>query len=367
MASSRQIYQPIHPDFLVKLLPEYVEFHNANTAFFPAVHQVPWDPAVRKGAPVMGGSEPLKVGNVKDVPLSKCTMRIFTPEGTAPAEGWPVFLFFHGGQSYLFQAWFAGLITTAGGWTLGNVDTENAFSTNMCKHASCVVVSVDYRLGPEEPYPAAVEDAEEALHWVYTQGKAQLGVNVNKIAVGGSSSGGNLAAIVTHKAALASPPIALTFQLLVVPVVDNTASPSGVPYASWIENANTPSLVPEKMIWYRQQYSPNEADWTKWDNSPIFAPEEAFKKSPPAWIAIAELDILRDEALAYAEKLKKAGVEVETKIYKGSPHPIMAMDGMVLLIYSLSLTDLFYSGWDSPTIRLVSDAAEALKKAFESL
>ncbi len=97
MASSRQIYQPIHPDFLVKLLPEYVEFHNANTAFFPAVHQVPWDPAVRKGAPVMGGSEPLKVGNVKDVPLSKCTMRIFTPEGTAPAEGWPVFLFFHGG------------------------------------------------------------------------------------------------------------------------------------------------------------------------------------------------------------------------------------------------------------------------------
>ncbi|THH01789.1 hypothetical protein EW026_g949 [Hermanssonia centrifuga] len=330
MASSRQIYQPIHPDFLVKLLPEYVEFHNANTAFFPAVHQVPWDPAVRKGAPVMGGSEPLKVGNVKDVPLSKCTMRIFTPEGTAPAEGWPVFLFFHGG-----------------GWTLGNIDTENAFSTNMCKHASCVVVSVDYRLGPEEPYPAAVEDAEEALHWVYTQGKAQLGVNVSKIAVGGSSSsGGNLAAIITHKAALASPPIALAFQLLVVPVVDNTASSSGVPYASWTENANTPSLVPEKMIWYRQQYSPNEADWTKWDNSPIFAPEEAFKKSPPAWIAIAELDILRDEALAYAEKLKKAGVEVETKIYKGSPHPIMAMD---------------------VGKQLVSDAAEALKKAFESL
>lgn len=112
----------------------------------------------------------------------------------------------------------------------------------------------------------------------------------------------------------------------VVPVVDNTADING-PYASWRENANTVSLLPEKMLWYRNNYSPNKADWTNWDNSPIFAPEEAFRKAINAWIAVAELDILRDEGIAYGEKLRKGGAEVDIKVYKGAPHPIMAMDG----------------------------------------
>ena len=77
---------------------EYVDFHNANTAFVPSIETVPWNPDVRKGAPVMGGSEPLQVGAVRDIPLSKCTMRTFTPEGAPPAQGWPAFIFFHGGD-----------------------------------------------------------------------------------------------------------------------------------------------------------------------------------------------------------------------------------------------------------------------------
>ena len=137
-----------------------------------------------------------------------------------------------------------------------------------------------------------------------------------------NDSGGNLAAILTHKAAFAKPRIPLVFQLLVVPVTDNTAFS-----ASWTSNANTPALSPAKMRWFRQNYTPNEADWKKWDNSPLFAPDEGFKNAPPAWIGVAELDILRDEGLAYAEKLKEAGIDVEVKVYKGSPHPIMAMDG----------------------------------------
>jgi acetyl esterase/lipase len=132
----------------------------------------------------------------------------------------------------------------------------------------------------------------------------------------------------THKAALANPPIPLVFQLLVVPVTDNTAGPADDRYPSWKECANTLALVPKKMLWFKNNYSPNEADWSKWDNSPIFAPEETFKKAPPAWIGVAELDILRDEGLAYGEKLRQAGVPVETKVYEGAPHPIMAMDGM---------------------------------------
>ncbi|CAL1695697.1 unnamed protein product [Somion occarium] len=306
----RKAWQPIHPDFLPKLLPEYIKHHNATTLWSPSVHQIPWDPSFRQNPPVAGGSTPLKVGSVKDLPFSKCKVRVFTPEGNPPEGGWPVLIYFHGG-----------------GWCLGDVNTENAFSTNACKRANCVVVSVDYRLGPEIQYPAAVEDAEETLNWVFKNGASELGINATKIAVGGSSSGGNLAAIITHKAALSNPPIPLTFQVLIVPVVDNTASTNGVPHASWKENENTPALSPEKMIWFRANYMPNEADWPKWDSSPIFAPAELFAKAPAAWIGVAELDILRDEGLAYGEKLKEAGVDVEIKIYKGAPHPIMAQDG----------------------------------------
>lgn len=91
------------------------------------------------------------------------------------------------------------------------------------------------------------------------------------------------------------------------------------------------------MTWFKNNYLPNKEDWSKWDASPLFAPDELFRKSPPAWIGVAQLDVLRDEGIAYSEKLKENGVEVELAIYKGAPHPIMAMDGM-----SLSLSQLPY-------------------------
>lgn len=145
------------------------------------------------------------------------------------------------------------------------------------------------------------------------------------------TSGGNLAAVVTHKAHQNEPPIPLVFQLLVVPVTDNTAGTDGTPYASWAENANTPALNPGRMIWFRDNYTPNIADRSKWDNSPILAPEEWFKKVPKAWIGVAERDLLRDEGIAYGEKLRAAGVEVDIQIYRDAPHPIMAQDGYVLI------------------------------------
>jgi len=329
----RKVLQPIHPEFVPKLLPEYVAHHNATTAFVPPIYTVPWDPAVRTKPAVAGGSEPLKVGDVKDISLSHCAMRVFTPEGLKPPDGWPVFIFFHGG-----------------GWCLGNIGSENSFSTRMCKNANCVVVSVDYRLGPEQPYPAAVEDSWESLQWVYNQGKSEIGIDVKKIAVGGSSSGGNLAAVVTHKASQASPPIPLIFQLLVVPVTDNTAGTDGVPYPSWLENANTPALDPGRMLWFRDHYLPNVADRSKWDNSPMFAPDDWFAQAPKAWVGVAERDILRDEGIAYGEKLKQAGVEVEIQVYKDAPHPIMAQDGVLEV-----------------GRQLVADAGAALAKAFQSL
>lgn len=136
----------------------------------------------------------------------------------------------------------------------------------------------------------------------------------------GMCSGANLAAVVTHKAALAEPRILLLFQLLIVPVVDNTASVEDHRYASWYENRNTAMLTPERMLWFRRNYLPHDEDLTKWESSPVFAPSESFKHVPDAWIAVSDLDILRDEGIAYGDLIERAGHKVEIKLYKGAPH-----------------------------------------------
>ena len=89
----------------------------------------------------------------------------------------------------------------------------------------------------------------------------------------------------------------------------------------------TPWLSPERMLWFRHNYLPNQEDWTKWDASPFLAPDDLLSKIPKAWIGVAELDILRDEGIQYGARLSKVGIEVEIDLYKGAPHPIMAMDG----------------------------------------
>ena len=98
--AEQQVHQPIHPDILKRLDPEYAAFHNANILHQVPLHLLPWDPAVRKGNPVNGASEPLKVGSVQDIPLSKFSIRVFTPEGSAPEAGWPVLIYFHGGKDH---------------------------------------------------------------------------------------------------------------------------------------------------------------------------------------------------------------------------------------------------------------------------
>ena len=142
-----------------------------------------------------------------------------------------------------------------------------------------------------------------------------------------AQSGGNLAAVLTHKAALMTPPVPLIFQLLVVPVTDNTASSTEGVYPSWSENIKTCGLVPDRMLWFRNLYLPNGADRTRWDNSPMFAPDESFQNVPNAWIGVCERDILRDEGVFYGEKLRKFGRKAEVVVYPNAPHAILAMDG----------------------------------------
>ncbi|KAG6844655.1 hypothetical protein H0H87_005106 [Tephrocybe sp. NHM501043] len=299
-------HQPLHLSIIGRLDPEYIEFHNSTLQYIVPPHTLVWDPAIRDAPVVPGGAPSLEVARTQDFDLTYTKIRTFTPKGEVPEGGWPVFIFFHGG-----------------GWTLGNIASETSFSTHMAVGAHCIVISVDYRLAPEHPYPAAVVDAIDSLDWVLLHGRINLNINTSRIAVGGSSSGGNLAAILALKAAERTPPIPLVFQLLVVPVTDNTVSTSNL----WAENQHTPWLSPDRMLWFRNNYLPNAEDRTKWDASPAFAPKELLAKVPRAWIAVAELDILKEEGVLYGEKMRELGVEVETIVYEKAPHPIMAMDG----------------------------------------
>ncbi|KIK32770.1 hypothetical protein CY34DRAFT_18813 [Suillus luteus UH-Slu-Lm8-n1] len=299
----------IHPDILPRLDPEYVKIHNVHLAHRVPPHAIPWHPDIRKAPYIPGGSSVVTVGAVKDISLQNCKIRAFIPEGSPPPEGWPVLLYIHGG-----------------GWTLGSIDTLNSFISRQCKENNCVSVALDYRLAPENPYPAAVEDTVDALKFIYYNGKAEFNANVNKIAVGGSSSGGNLAAIACLKAQELTPPIPIIFQLLLVPVTDNTATVTDERYPSWKECQNTVWLNEGRMMWFRNMYLPDPATWAEPDNSPIFASDALLAKVPPAYIGVCELDLLRDEGIAYGEKLKSLGVKVEAKVYPRAPHQILGMD-----------------------------------------
>jgi len=95
---TERIWQPVDPEFEHKLDAEYVRFHKANLLYRPRADQIPWSPATRDTPAVFGTSDPLPVGSIVDYNLSKCKIRVFTPEGEPPTDGWPVFIFFHGGE-----------------------------------------------------------------------------------------------------------------------------------------------------------------------------------------------------------------------------------------------------------------------------
>lgn len=326
--------------------PEYANFFEENLTENSNIlytHRVPLN-EIRQGGNVMPGQSPVEsLHKIYDIEIDrkhtegpKIPARIFIPNGNEPENGWPVLLWFHGG-----------------GWVLGysvERSTENSYCSKMAKLSECIVVSVDYRLAPENPFPAAVHDSFEALLYVFEQGSKDLGINNKKIAVGGSSAGGNLAAVISHKFANSPlsknlPPI--VFQLLVVPVTDNTATRESQP--SWGENEFTPQLPAEKMLWYRTLYLPNGGDdLTNPESSPLFYPDESFKKLPPCLIAAAGCDILRSEAEAYNVKLKRNGIKSDINIYPGVPHPVMAMDAVL-----------------EKGRQLVKDTSAALKIAFE--
>ena len=288
---------PLDPQ--VKALMERMQALNLPSA--PAATKKQLRESVRQRSLALPKEE---VASVRDhrvaVRDADIVVRAFTPRGTAPR---PALVYFHGG-----------------GWVTGDLETHDAICRTLANAAGCVVASVDYRCAPEHAFPTAVEDAYAATRWVVDRAR-DLGVDVRRVAVGGDSAGGNLAAAVALMARdRGGPP--LSFQVLIYPVTD-----ADFDTPSFRENGEGYTLTRAGMAWYWDQYVPDVADRT----NPYVAPLRAASLAglPPALVITAEYDPLRDEGEAYARRLVDAGVRVTQTRYPGAIHAFFRMTNVL--------------------------------------
>lgn len=234
-------------------------------------------------------------GPAGDVPV-----RIYWPAGDGPH---PCLVYFHGG-----------------GWVLCNLDTHDGPCRALTNQAGCVVVSVDYRLAPENKFPQGLDDCRAAVVWT-AENAADLGIDASRIAIGGDSAGGNLTAAVAIANRDAKGP-ALRHQLLVYPVIDSRRNTP-----SYQQNAEGYFLTAEAMKWFWEQYLGSDAD----GENPLASPirESDLANLPPATVITAEFDPLRDEGEAYAEQLSGAGVPVELRRWDGIIHGFFGMGDLL--------------------------------------
>lgn len=212
--------------------------------------------------------------------------------------------------------WFHG-----GGWVIGDLDTAEHTTRSLADEASCVVVSVDYRLAPEHPAPAGLEDCWAATTWVADH-LGELGVPAGPIAVGGDSAGGNLAALVALRAGCQGGPD-LALQLLVYPATDLTMA-----HPSVAENADGYFLTADAMRWFTDHNLSGGLDPRDPSVSPLFASSEDLARVAPTLVHVAGYDPLRDEGRAYAEALAAAGAAVDVVEYPTMIHGFYAMGAM---------------------------------------
>ena len=233
-------------------------------------------------------------------PDGNVPVRIYTPEGDGP---FPILVWYHGG-----------------GWVVGDLESADPTARHLCKGAACVVVSVDYRLAPETKFPGPAEDCYAATVWA-AENAASFGGDAPRLAVGGDSAGGNLAAAISLMAADRGGP-SIVHQLLVYPVTErNYKTPS------YSQNAEGFLLARDAMIWYWDAYLASEAD----ASNPYAAPMQAdsLAGQPSALVITAEFDPLRDEGEAYGKRLQEAGVETTISRYDGMIHGFFGMVGIM--------------------------------------
>jgi len=227
-------------------------------------------------------------------PETPLELRAYTPDSASSDDARPVLVYFHGG-----------------GWVRGDLDTHDGLCRLLAEAADCVVCSVDYRRAPEHPFPAPVHDAYAATEWV-AEYASIVGGDPDRIAVGGDSAGGNLAAAVTLMARERDGP-AIDHQVLLYPVTDHAFDTD-----SYEENASGYLLSRASMQWYWARYLDDEVDGANPYASPLRAPD--LSGLPSATVVTAGYDPLRDEGAAYADRLRDAGVSVTHAEYPGMVH-----------------------------------------------
>ena len=233
------------------------------------------------------------VGKVEELRAGGRPARLYLPEGAGP---WPTLVYFHGG-----------------GWVIGDLDTTDQWCRRICRDAETAVLSVDYRLAPEHPFPAAADDAVAAVRWA-AEHKGELGGGEG-LAVGGDSAGANIAAVAAQNL-----PDVLDAQVLICPATHVLGD-----YPSRTENAKGYYLEWATCEWFARHYAGAADDLDDPRLSPYVGDPKA---TPPALVVTTEYDPLRDEGEAYADRLREAGVQVDAKRYDGLVHDYQHMGPM---------------------------------------
>ena len=248
--------------------------------------------------------DPMPVAETRDLaipgPGGPIPARLYRATATGNL---PVLVFFHGG-----------------GWVVGDIESHDTGCRHLANRAECAVVSVDYRLAPEHKFPAAVEDCLAATAWV-AGNAAALGIDAGRLAVGGDSAGGNLAAVVTLLARDHGTP-RIGHQLLIYPATD-----AAMRHESMARFAEGYVLTRSTMRWFYEQYLRAPADAADWQASPLAAPD--LSGLPPAFVLTAGYDPLCDEGDAYAARLAAAGVAVTHRRFAGQVHGF-ALNGKII-------------------------------------
>lgn len=255
-------------------------------------------------------------------PGSDIPIRIYTPRELKTAEKLPVLMWFHGG-----------------GFVIGSLETHDSACRMLANKADCIVVSVDYRLAPEAPFPAAVEDCQAAMKWVSLHA-VEFGGDGNCMAVGGDSAGANLATVMAILARDAAHP-KLVFQLLIYPCV--APEPETASHYKFKEGY---ILSRNSITWFYRQYLRHKKDANDFRFAPLQLDD--LSSLPPSLIIVAGYDPLRDEGIEYAKRLIEAGNRVRLSNYEGMVHGFYLMGGVV-----------------DAARRAVAESAEVMREAFD--
>ena len=247
----------------------------------------------------------LTMAEVRDLsapgPAGPIGLRYYRPSTAAALA--PALVYYHGG-----------------GWVIGDLDTHDVLCRELAHRSGCVVVAVDYRLGPEQAFPAAVDDCMAATRWVHAQGQG-LGIDASRIALGGDSAGGNLATV-TALGLRDSGGFKPRLQLLIYPGTDMRAvAPSHT------ANGQGYMLTADTIAYFRGKYVADERQWTDWRASPLL--HKDLSNLPPALVITAGYDPLRDEGRQYADALSKAGVPTQYVCFERQIHGFITM-GLVI-------------------------------------